>query len=1475
MVLPALPGNAVGEFPGDHRIYASGSYGYCQIGDRLFAIKLDEVESRWSEVPLEGVVDLEPNDSGQLSVRCKEEERAVFYRISGTSVEQIAERATFDSGVWYADAIGRVWLQADGKEGTDSSPRLIVLKADEEERVITSKPSKYGNRRRRPCEYLPGNLVLYFNTSVIHATPDRVDVRRPASFASDGTGSGPIRLGRDLLSGGSNKPGSFLVSPRTPERIKIRLGLGWSWLKPVATAPDGRALVMAQTDRNPQFTLFWYAANARSQQRLVGADDVLRAGFKEQVTSQFGGSRAPVFFDERGLGYARVRDGWLAVFDKNSARLVTPKTGLPVKKLVDLALTGDKLLMLGSDGRVVLWDTQHQLSRPTPEDYLKGPEWSVVGPCCIDREGDLWTFLAEFPGKISSYDGASWRHRPIDLGTRRPRLLTTDDIGSIQVSYGSAPDGTDLITPDGVESWYSQSKGWDNDYKRAWKRSLQLGATHFFDGSAERTPHWTDGERIWFFNGRTLWDGVIEADYHGRPEYDRWWVEPDGTWFRQHRGRNPATISRYTDGSWKVDSDSPCLQLLGSRGIQGYTWNELRQKPDRYATVTWLPRGEPVAHASDAYYPESIKRGEVVRAVGLKGDELYLPTDDGAAWVGKWRLRHGLFIDLKMKGTVYEGKSGRFLLNPNEKLLSALPRRDLSVTADAEQTETGWTIKPVVIGATEDDPVRFAVSVNGEPRPQLSNGPSLSFEKKYANCEIVIAAVDQYGNVSTNQAKIRLDSDHESKGVAETPPQWTVFSDRLVISGVEYKPRGRGLAVRGDGIVFVTASSKQSRASQLLAYEPHLDRWRRVPTALRSNGRDRPQEVGIDRLASTPDGQVYAIGSAAGDRVSDRTVRGVYRVGLSGIQRITHASVEPRNHAGLAWDSLGGLWEIGPRSAARYDAGRWKRWELPLGAGARIVTSHTGHVALLARGRYWIYRRGELSDTQEFADGWEAEPNGVWLGAHHLMVFAKRPKGDRITEQRWMIVDVEEGTVRESSIRPASSVRLGREGDLYLQRVGKPLELLSGVTRTASPTPLRLDSRGMMSLGLHLRPDLLVTQNDIVVLRQDNGDVSVWPQAGGKVETFGWRQGLSSGVTLAMTEDKEGCVWILTDSQLLRFNPGAAAGEAEERFEGWDELAISHACPGVDRSLWFVGEDRAEAHKHTGTSKASWALPEQSRRGRPRIAAVSDTGEAVVCYGSYDAPSVLLRPDGGVELVKSFYAAVKMIIDRGAKEFAAEEAPPVITQDGIIYCRGRVFVEGEWKPTREGRASLGSDGVLTLATNVGILARGAPYFYRWKDDRWLDVGEQDRYLLDAYGARAFDPELLREMPDRFLVADRIGNGRYRLVSGRGKKPFELVKDPCSVTPLGDERFLARSRGSAQHYLVSGSDAAILTEASLPFGRSSGTVVQLSDRRWAWILGNRVFISPSGFSFTPVSEKPMIESRNSGPGPVEIVIPTTR
>ncbi|MDA0323599.1 MAG: hypothetical protein O2923_12915 [Verrucomicrobia bacterium] len=135
------------------------------------------------------------------------------------------------------DALGRAWLQ--------TRERLLVVEKDE---TLLERPMGqpgYGLRFRHPCEWQPGCVFLFYASDAVWATPDAVTVRAPPSFADDGTGTGPFRMGTNLLVAGACNNNGMLVAIYPHEAVLLTPVMGLPLPKVEHMAVVGDDLIMA------------------------------------------------------------------------------------------------------------------------------------------------------------------------------------------------------------------------------------------------------------------------------------------------------------------------------------------------------------------------------------------------------------------------------------------------------------------------------------------------------------------------------------------------------------------------------------------------------------------------------------------------------------------------------------------------------------------------------------------------------------------------------------------------------------------------------------------------------------------------------------------------------------------------------------------------------------------------------------------------------------------------------------------------------------------------------------------------------------------------------------------------------------------------------------------------------------------------------------------------------------------------------
>jgi len=1082
-------------------------YLYAFVPARVYVLDLRTEPSQWKYVDLANVMDLTINQEGKVFARCDLGASHAFYDLKGSSPELILKRDAFPCKAWYVDGANRIWLQNEEK--------LIVAGPEAEPLVVVRPHGAYGFRLRNPCEWQPGHVVLFYGTAMVWAGPESVEVKAAPQFAADGTGNGPLRLGEYfLVSGGGNNEGrgSYLIDAGAPEAGPRRIGLGWDWFHGVASAPDGRALVLAQTDRNPVFTLFWYAPDGRTDVRLQGAEDLLRAGLSREALPNL-----KIVFNKRSEAFVVLKSGLLGYLRADTARILTPFLGLPVEQLVDLAALDDYLVMAGSDGRVFLWDTNVPLTPLSSESFDAREEWTLGGPCCVDVAGKMWAFLADFPGKLSCYDGRHWDHHAMELGNREPRHMTADDLGNLQISFQDYPAGGCLYAK-------GEFHFWPDGPASPWRESLRLGAKRFFDGSAFRTQEWTDGSgKGWFYNGRTLWDGSVEVTYD-RPPYAYWWVDSEKDWYRLS-GKQAMV---YRDGRWRTPGLLPELLFLDSGGFRMWDSTMPNSNLGQWLSVT-LRGGTAYALTSQTMALGDAEGRGPLSGRSVRPDVILQPSRaGGGGWVGCDRYVLGVFPVSSRGSKVYEAECGRFFLESEGKRtkLKLHRPRELTITGDVTKADDAWTVNCKVTADPPPDEPCLVVAISGAVTEILAIAKTVRIPLDlFREQQVTIYAVDRLGDISSEPFSLRVPKatfvlDTPPRGLDHRGPRWRVWPNQLSKGGPNGKPLliGRHLAIDPDGNVWTTTSD----ARILLRCTLAEGKWELVEAPA-------PME-----LFNSPDGRAWGVATTPDGSME----ASLYSVGGKGIERVTgvydDSGYRPRP---IAWDTEGNMWTCALRWVGCWNGDRWREWERPVGYGAQIRTGPGGMVLVLCdRGLlgFLVCAHGEPGDFRTLPDGWRFRWECYLLGQRYLVGPCVRGDFTGPQESATGIYDLDTGELDLHSLPFNAVFRPDGQGNLYVwKRQTEEFFLLRGEDKRQlgllyCPPPAYENYVG--------EKGFLRTKDGMLIYSKSPESVIAWTAEGGPQE-YGPQQGITKGTTWAMAEDAFGRVWMVRDSQLLLFDP--------------------------------------------------------------------------------------------------------------------------------------------------------------------------------------------------------------------------------------------------------------------------------------------------------------------------------------------------
>ncbi len=1389
---------------------------YAHVGDRVYSRSIDNPEVPWDLLALADVVQLQRNQVGDVFVFCRGNATThIVYQLEEGEPEEIFRGEVVDPKSSYVDAVGRVWSM------TEES--LTILQNEKPPRVIKSPKDKFRVQLRKPCEWKPGHIVLFHRTTMIVA--DRTTIRSvlPPRFATDGTGTGPIRLGTDfLLSGGRNNigRGSYLMRTEDPTVAARKVPLGWDWLKPIATSPNGDALVSAQTDRNPRFTLFWFAADGKSQVRLEGADDVLRAGISDEV-----------MFDTRGNGYARLNDGTLGVFEATKASVVTEAKGLPFLDLRHVAMVDDQCLLVSESGEVAVWNTKIALQGEPAEEFDRRRIWKLSGPVCVDSTGMLWAFLFDFPGKVSRFDGHSWTHTKIEMLTRKPTTMTADDLGAIQIGYVSHPAGSTHIIDGKIRSW-------PNAPVRAWQESITSGATRFFNGSAQRTRHWTDGSGWgWFYNGRYLWDGSVKVDYGGGQGHDRWWVDSNRRWFRA----GGKQVSEYRTGRWRNAASLPAELFVTTRGLT----SERSSDCERMLRVT----SDFVAHGvrpvrSEVNRTRKSSSLRVFDQVPLQDGDFFLASAEQGGWLGKHRYLQGVFLPTDSSSTYYNTAFGRVSVDRSSTWLSVPVPTPLKISGNAKVSDGSWTINYRVKSPKTSTQVRALVVLDGIAEPMLVDSGVIELPPRVRGSIVEIWAVDEHGHASKRPMRLRLDEPEKKQAIR---PQWKVFSKNIVVDGVAHQLADQVASGRNQFVFAIArADARQRKTGRrtrkmfvLVCFDERQDRWHTIPTG----------DVSIGRLLASPQGDIFAT-EASQLRERETTIfrvttRGIYPV--NDFYDVGHMS-HPGSRTG--WDDQGRFWNLGKRWLGCFNGKDWKEWEVSTGFQGKLVAGDGGRALITVDGKFWFADDNGIGDAFELPEGWQNGSFGYPLSGPRVVIRCIQSLGRNRSRQGWGIFNTETGELDVESIFASTAIRSDGHGRVYAwNRSTGTLKQIDGTEAEARSVPyidLPHDSWNTWNpTGL----DFLGTPNGGFLYVRDVNSIFVYSEKQG-VAQYGWRQGIQASRTAMMQQAADGRIWLVREREIAIYDPAGAVTDDPTRFVNWKELeVVGNPCRGFNGAVWMWKPDRSGVVCYDGANEKTWTIENVDATSIPNVMVTTDTGDAMVCEQRSYGQVWLLKSDGKLSKVDDAQSGVLALVDAGAKRFHASGPLPVVMKTGHVYFDGQIWNGTQWTPSKQGRPFL--DTLDQLAINSG--GDHGPRIHLFEGGQLRDVPTAARYLIDEYGLRSYDVKLLEAKPNHYPIVG-FKDRRYTLAAAETIDPTPLLGQPMTAVASEEGGHLISMKYSGV-YRLHANGLEQIDPALLPFGRQRATPHQLASGLWCWVLKEKVFESPATFVPRPQRETP--------------------
>jgi len=333
---------------------------------------------------------------------------------------------------------------------------------------------------------------------------------------------------------------------------------------------DGSAVVCADEPEGGARGLHRLWPDGRVE-RLSGTEgiewDTARSrAYGRSVLSASDGS---LWLDLPHSGVARLEDGALRVFDWRD-RLGSSGRGLAEGP-------EGRIYAAGRGGLYVFLPDEPPGPPPPDLDLWETVELASCYPT-RDSEGNVWLFRKDQPGKLSRWDGQSWRHLAVPFDTATVLHGLADDRGRV---LWAAEDGAYLVGPAGVER--------HEDMRAMLVWADVDGATRFETGPSLAGCIVLDGGKLWYgvygsrrayhYDG-AAWKPLTFMNY----VYGIQRSATHGVLFRSSGSRYYTYAEGWKQTVWASRSRYS-RWLLGPQGIQPFEEELLEQDPTRYAPV--------------------------------------------------------------------------------------------------------------------------------------------------------------------------------------------------------------------------------------------------------------------------------------------------------------------------------------------------------------------------------------------------------------------------------------------------------------------------------------------------------------------------------------------------------------------------------------------------------------------------------------------------------------------------------------------------------------------------------------------------------------------------------------------------------------------------------------------------------------------------------------------------------------------------
>ena len=303
----------------------------------------------------------------------------------------------------------------------------------------------------------------------------------------------------------------------------------------------------------------------------------------------------------------------------------------------------------------------------------------------------------------------------------------------------------------------------------------------------------------------------------------------------------------------------------------------------------------------------------------------------------------------------------------------------------------------------------------------------------------------------------------------------------------------------------------------------------------------------------------------------------------------------------------------------------------------------------------------------------------------------------------------------------------------------------------------------------------------------NTSDGSIWfatPRNGmakykdGKVQVYGWKQGVSFGNCRFLLEGLEGDVYALSSKGVYTFHQGATS-QLPTWGEQWDEyrIASSHPIRDSNGKIWVClfdhpGEISCWDGYNWDHIKVSF---DTSKVGRLMA---DDQGHILLAMNAY--------PDGcyevglnSVQKYENLKAMLVKAVARGVKRFYTDNSYQgcVVQEGGKIWFGyhnyNRVYYfSGERWDMFQLQCNISS---LFESPKYGILIRTTnDKYYTYDRGQIIDLKisktQPSRWLLGSKFLQPFEQELLKMRPNEYIPVERAEDGKLYLLSPSGNKP---------------------------------------------------------------------------------------------------------